>query len=56
MKGKENLLKEKREHPYTEKCLYSNPIYTLIKDKIKMKTKEKMKFLKKDKNNKSNTP
>ena len=41
MKKKEKILKEKREHPYTERCLYSNPIYTLLKNKIKKKNKEK---------------
>ena len=56
MKEKEKKLKEKRENPYTERCLYSNPIYTLLKDKIKSKKKEKMKLMKKDYNIKSNTP
>ena len=56
MKNKEKKLKEKRENPYTERCLYSNPIYTLLKDKIKSKQKEKMKLMKKDYNIKSNTP
>ena len=56
MKNKEKKLKEKRENPYTERCLYSNPIYTLLKDKIKSKKKEKMKLMKKDYNIKSNTP
>ena len=56
MKIKEKKLKEKRENPYTERCLYSNPIYTLIKDKIKMKKKEQTKLEKKDYNKKSNTP
>ena len=50
MKKKENILKAKREKPYTERCLYSNPIYTLLKDKIKKRKKEEMKNKKKDKN------
>ena len=53
MKKKENKLKEKREHPYTERCLYANPIYTLLKDKRKI---EKMKLEKKEKSNKPNIP
>lgn len=56
MKKKENILKEKRLHPFTERCLYSNPIYTLLKDKLKRVTTEKMKLLKKDRDNKPNTP
>ena len=56
MKNKEKKLKEKREKPYTDRCLYSSPIYTLLKDKIKSKKKEKMKLMKNDYNIKSNTP
>ena len=55
MKNKENLLKEKREHPYTQRCLYSNPIYSLIKNKKKQKAEE-MKLIKKKNIKKSNTP
>ena len=55
MKKKENSLKEKREHPYTERCLYSNPVYTFIKNKTRQKAEE-MKLIKKEKLKNSNTP
>ena len=53
MKKRENLLKEKREHPYTERCQYSNPIYTFLKNRKKQKTEE-MKLIKKNKIKKAN--
>ena len=58
MKKKEKILKEKREHPYTERCLYSNPIYTLLKNKLKKEKKEKNEIEnnEKDKAYKPSTP
>ena len=56
MKKKENILKIKREHPYTERSSYSNPIYTLLKNKIKKRKEEEIKIKKKDNNKILSTP
>ena len=56
MKEKENMLKQKREHPYTERCLNSNPIYTLLKDKIRSKKREEERLIGEDIDKKNNTP
>ena len=56
MKEKENILKQKREHPYTERSLHSHPIYTLVKDKIKSKEREEKRLKSKFRSNKTYTP
>lgn len=56
MKEKENILKQKRDHPYTERSLHSNPIYTLVKDRIKSKEREEISFRSKFRSNKTYTP
>ena len=56
MKKKENILKNKIEHPYTERRLNSNPIYTLIKDKMLRKKKEEGKNKKEEIDLKNTSP
>ena len=56
MKEKENILKQKRDHPYTERSLHSHPIYTLVKDRIKSKEREEISFRSKFRSNKTYTP
>lgn len=56
MKEKENIKKKKMEHPYTERSLHSNPIYTLVKDRIKSKEREEKRFKSKFRSNKTYAP
>lgn len=56
MKEKENILKQKRDHPYTERSLHSNPIYTLVKDRIKSKERAEKRFKSKFKSSKTYAP
>jgi hypothetical protein len=56
MKEKEKILKQKRDHPYTERSLHSHPIYTLVKDRIKSKEREEKRFRSKFRSNKTYAP
>ena len=57
MKERDDESKEKRDHPYTEKLKHSIPIYTLLKDRIRNKERQRIRYFNKYNNiNKSVTP
>lgn len=57
MKERDDESKEKIDHPYTEKLKHSIPIYTLLKDRIRNKERQRIRYFNKYNNiNKSVTP